>query len=63
MIWKCVQKKKLKKYLLKRMKILNNSANYQETLKADFFEHFDFIDDLRKDFDVWEKKNLKKFFK
>jgi len=56
-------KKKLKKYLLKRMKILNNSANYQETLKADFFEHFDFIDDLRKDFDVWEKKNLKKIFK
>jgi len=29
-------------------------------LKADFFEHFHFIDDLRADLDTWEKENLKK---
>lgn len=51
---------KIKKYLTKRMEILNNAANYQETLKADFFEHFDFIDDLRNELDEWEKINLKK---
>ncbi|NQU81131.1 MAG: TetR/AcrR family transcriptional regulator [Bacteroidetes bacterium] len=51
---------KIKKYLLRRMEILNDAANYHETLKADFFEHFDFIDDLRKELDEWEKENLKK---
>ena len=51
---------KLKLYLTKRMEILNNAANYHETLKADFFEHFDFIDDIRHDLDEWEKENLKK---
>lgn len=51
---------KIKKYLIKRMQILNNAANYHETIKADFFEHFDFIDDLRKELDEWEKENLRK---
>jgi len=51
---------KIKKYLIKRMEILNAAACYHETLKADFFEHFHFIDDLRADLDNWEKDNLKK---
>ena len=51
---------KIKKYLLRRMEILNDAANYHETLKADFFEHFDFIDDLREELDEWEKENIKK---
>jgi len=51
---------KIKIYLLKRMEILNDAANYHETLKADFFEHFDFIDDLRNELDEWEKGSLKK---
>ena len=51
---------KIKNYLIKRMEILNSAANYHETLKADFFEHFDFIDDLRTDLDIWEKEHLKK---
>ena len=51
--------KKLTNYLVKRMEVLNDAANYHETLKADFFEHFDFIDDLRTEFDNWEKENLK----
>ncbi len=50
---------KLTNYLVKRMEVLNEAANYHETLKADFFEHFDFIDDLRTEFDDWEKDNLK----
>ena len=51
---------KVKKYFVERMDILNTAANYHETLKADFFEHFHFIDDLRTELDVWEKESLKK---
>ena len=51
---------KIRKYLVTRMEILNSAANYHEMLKADFFEHFRFIDDLRTDLDTWEKENLKK---
>jgi len=51
---------KVKKYLVKRMEVLNDAANYHETLKADFFEHFHFIDDIRNELDELEKENLKK---
>lgn len=51
---------KINKYLIKRMEILNTAANYHETLKADFFEHFHFIDDIRTELDLWEKEHLKK---
>lgn len=51
---------KMKKYLIKRMDILNDAANYHETLNADFFEHFNFIDDIRSELDWWEKENLRK---
>ena len=50
---------KMKKYLIRRMEILNDASSYHETIKADFFEHFDFIDDLRNELDAWEKENLK----
>ncbi len=50
---------KIKAYLIKRMEVLNEAANYHETIKADFYEHFDFIDDLRSDLDKWEKSQLK----
>jgi len=56
-------KEKYKKYLLTRMAVLNQSANYQETLKADFFEHFEFLDNLRADLDTWEKEQLKSIIK
>lgn len=49
---------KLKNYLEKRMFIMNNATNYHETLKADFFERFSFIDDLRIEIYEWEKKNI-----
>ncbi len=51
---------KIKLYLVKRMEILNNAVSYHETIRADFFEHFDFIDDLRFGLDNWEKSNIKK---
>jgi len=51
---------KIKSYFLIRMDVMHNASNYHETIKADFFEHFDFIDDLRTDLDVWEKENIKK---
>lgn len=54
---------KLKKYLVKRMEILNSAACYHETLKADFFEHFHFIDSLRTELDNWEKENIKKIIR
>ncbi len=50
---------KIKKYLITRMEIMNKAMNYHETLKADFYEHFDFIADIRKELDDWEKANLK----
>jgi AcrR family transcriptional regulator len=57
---KLKEAEKIKLYLIKRMEILNNAASYHETIKADFFEHFDFIDDLRFGLDNWEKNNIKK---
>ncbi len=55
--------KKIKNYLFKRMEILNSAANYHETLKADFFEHFNFIDKLRDDLDKWEKEQIRAIIK
>ncbi len=51
---------KLKDYLKYRMQGLNDAANYHETIKVDLFEHFHFIDDIRKHMDDWELKSLKK---
>ncbi|HEY9222068.1 MAG TPA: TetR/AcrR family transcriptional regulator [Lutibacter sp.] len=50
---------KIKLILVKRMEVINEAANYHDTLKADFFEHYDFIDDLRNEHDNWEKSILK----
>ncbi len=51
---------KIKLYLIKRMEVLNKAANYHETVKAEFFEHFDFIDNLRNKLDAWEKHQIQK---
>lgn len=50
---------KIKNYLILRMELLNNASNYHETLKADFYEHYIFIDDLRSELDKWEIVNLR----
>lgn len=40
------------------MEILNTATNYHETLQADFFEKFHFVDQLRNDLTKWEKEKL-----
>ncbi|MDD3286354.1 MAG: TetR/AcrR family transcriptional regulator [Bacteroidales bacterium] len=50
---------KIKQYFIKRMEVLSISTNYQETLKADFYEQFHFIDELRSELEAWEKDKLK----
>jgi AcrR family transcriptional regulator len=51
---------KINAYFIIRMEVLHNASNYHETIKADFYEHFEFIDDLRNELDAWEKENIKK---
>ena len=50
---------KLKQYLIKRMFELSKAVNYHEVLRADLYEHFDFLDDVRSEMDIWEKDKLK----
>ena len=48
----------LKKYILTRLKLLSTAVNYHETLKADFFEKYDFVKDVRDDFSEFERTQL-----
>ena len=48
----------LKEYLLIRFRLLNNSLNYHETLKADLFERYQFVKDVRDDFDAFERAKV-----
>jgi AcrR family transcriptional regulator len=50
----------LKTYILVRLKLLSTAVNYHETLKADFFEKYDFVKDVRDDFTAYERKQLTK---
>jgi AcrR family transcriptional regulator len=56
---KISSKEKIKLYLFTRMEILSKAANYHETIKADLYEHFEFVDDIRTDFEKWEKRVIK----
>ena len=49
---------KLKQYIIIRMNTIANAVNYNETVRADFFEHYDFIDDLRENIDIGKKFSL-----
>jgi AcrR family transcriptional regulator len=48
----------LKEYMLMRLKLLHNAVNYHETLKADFFEKYHFVKDVRDDFEEFERNQL-----
>jgi len=48
----------LKDYMLARLKLLNNAVNYHETLKADFFDKYHFVKDVRDDFTEFERVQL-----
>ena len=48
----------LKEYILMRLELLQNTINYHETLKADFFEKYHFVKDVRDDFTEFERTQL-----
>ncbi len=48
----------IKEYFLTRLKLLSTAVNYHETLKADFFEKYDFVKDVRDDFSSFEYEQL-----
>ena len=45
-------------YMLTRFRLLNGAVNYHETLKADFFEKYHFVKDVRDDFENFEIRQL-----
>jgi AcrR family transcriptional regulator len=49
---------KLTDYIFTRFKLLNKAVNYHETLKADFFEKYHFVNDVREDFEKFEQVQL-----
>jgi len=53
----------IKKYFLTRLKLLSTAVNYHETLKADFFEKYNFVKDVRDDFTKFEYAQLNQIFK
>ncbi len=48
----------LERYAKTRLKLLNEAKNYHETIKADFIERYGFVDDVRKNFDEFERTQL-----
>ncbi|MBW6484327.1 MAG: TetR/AcrR family transcriptional regulator; helix-turn-helix transcriptional regulator [Vicingaceae bacterium] len=48
----------LKDYFLTRLKLLHKAFNYHETLKADFFDKYHFVKDVRDDFVEFEQIQL-----
>ena len=48
----------LKAYMLKRMEILKSSLNYQETLRPEFYEYYDFLTDIKSEMDEWETTQI-----
>ncbi len=53
----------IKKYFLTRLKLLSTAVNYHETLKADFFEKYSFVKDVRDDFTEFEYNQLNRILK
>ena len=45
----------LKKYMLHRFELLNNSQNYHETLKGNLFNKYNFVKDVLDDFHSFER--------
>ena len=48
----------LKEYTLRRLELLYKTVNYHETLRADFFEKYHFVKDVRDDFTEFERTQL-----
>jgi AcrR family transcriptional regulator len=50
---------KLKQFLIQRMSLLYNAKNYHETLQADFYSEFVFLQNLRKEWEEWVKLQIR----
>lgn len=50
----------LRLYMLKRMEVLYNAPNYQETLRPSFYEHYNFVDNIKTQITEWEIGQIKK---
>ncbi len=50
----------LEQYIKVRFEQLNRARNYHETLRADFREQYGFVENVRKDFERFERMQLKK---
>jgi len=48
----------LQEYMLTRLNLLNKSTIYHETLKADFFDTYHFVKDVRNDFSDFERNHI-----
>ena len=49
----------LKNYMLKRMEVLRHAPNYQETLRPNFYEHYQFVDEVKQQMVNWEVLQIK----
>lgn len=49
---------KLKKYILTRLEEMQFAANYQETIQSGEIDHFEFVNDIKNNFNEWEKNKL-----
>lgn len=49
----------IKEYLLQRMYLMKFAVNYHETLRADFTEKYEFLEDIREEFFRFEMDILK----
>lgn len=48
----------LHNYMLKRMEVLRHAPNYQETLRPNFYEHYDFVNGVKQEMVDWEVKQI-----
>ncbi|MDD3280844.1 MAG: helix-turn-helix domain containing protein [Bacteroidales bacterium] len=48
----------INEYILTRLKLLHKAVNYHETLKADFFDKYYFVKDVRDDFAEFERNQI-----
>lgn len=55
--------KMVRAYVITRMKVLNNLANFYSALKDEYFEHYGFIEKLREKYLSDEIRTMKKILK
>ncbi|MEO0234346.1 MAG: TetR/AcrR family transcriptional regulator [candidate division WOR-3 bacterium] len=56
-------KEKLQTYVLNRYRLLKDVANFYQTFKEDYYRQFEFVQQLRKKFDIEEEKFIEDILK